>query len=46
MKNVNCKELKELNLSDNSLSDSDLNLLEKVWFDKLEKLNLSNVGMI
>ena len=37
---INFKELKELNLSDNKLSD--INILEKANFKKLQKLDLSN----
>ena len=36
---MNFKELKELNLSDNKISD--IKVLEKVKFEKLEKLDLS-----
>ena len=37
--NLNLNELKELNLSNNNISD--ISFLEKVKFEKLEKLNLS-----
>ena len=39
LKNVNFKELKELDLSENNISD--ISVLENVKFEKLEKLNLS-----
>ena len=38
LENVNLKELKELNLQSNKISD--IKVLEKVEFDKLEMLNL------
>ena len=40
LENVNLKELKELDLSNNKISD--IKVLEKVKFDKLEILDISN----
>ena len=40
---MNFKELKELYLSDNKISD--IKILEKVKFEKLEVLNLSRNGI-
>ena len=39
---VNSKELKELNLSYNDISD--INILEKVNFKELKELNLSHIN--
>ena len=38
LENINCKELKEFDLSDSKISD--IKVLEKLKFEKSEKINL------